>query len=291
MPGVSVQSIIGLAIAAAVLLAYAYVAYRKQAWKQVGSAHVAYCFFTLGSLAFWFSMFPPTRSEDEPGISGIGLGIAAALFAPAIGAVVYRIRSHRSMRWLDAILGVGLFVMMGFAFASQRTDVAPEPPTAPPEFWLAAAPWALIALIIFAWLVRTQLQAGNRMGRLITAGQFDEAIRLGDAIAPPKRSHLVMVNLMVALSAAGHHDRAIAAANGILDKNRDDVTLMLMARVHHAAGRSADAMALLERVHPQGNWPQQTREYFTTLADEIRATEVRASDASIQPSSSALHSL
>lgn len=280
MPDFPLQKIILLAVTAALLLSYGFVAYRRQAWKQLNATSLAVASFLLGSLAFWFSMFPTALNDEaDPGaISGVGLGIAAALTTPGLAIALHRWRTIKARIVPYTLLGAFAFAIGGFSVWSQTPAAQSAGVNDIMRHGFAVVGLGLggATVVLFAGAYfYLRFHTGNRMARLLAAGKHDEAIALGEAIPAAKRHPIVRGNLITAYSAAGRHDEALALAETIAADDRDPLMIITLASVCHAAGRSAEARTLIDQVEPQENWPQQTRDYVAKLRDDIAAATVK----------------
>lgn len=272
MPNIPLDVILFWAFMAAMLLAMAYQAYRMQAWRHWGSNHVAGAFFLLASAVFWISIFPQGPLGDQREISPVGLAIAAALFAPAVGTMLYRMRHHLPVDKRNVWVGLLLFAAMGVAFGVRHGDLALPPLLAEATLWAVALPWVVMLLILLIAVLRVYFHPGNRMARMIQAERYDQAIKLGEAIPTRKREPLIVTNLMSAYRAAGRHADAIALAETIPAHQRDAVMLITLASAYHAAGRSAEARAAFEQIKPDDHWPEAVKEHVANVGRDIGGT-------------------
>jgi hypothetical protein len=94
-----------------------------------------------------------------------------------------------------ALTGVGFAVLLRHHFAP----------------WMVGAGIGVVALLAFLFLflyVRQKSYAGNRMARLIGAGDFVEAIRVGEDALRNKRDYVTVFNLAMAYAQGGQRQKA-----------------------------------------------------------------------------------
>ena len=73
---------------------------------------------------------------------------------------------------------------------------------------LLAVAVAIFALLVVFFYVRQRSYTGNRMARLIGAGDFAEAIRVGEDALRKKRDYVTVFNLASAYAQSGQRQKA-----------------------------------------------------------------------------------
>jgi len=147
-------------------------------------------------------------------------GVVSLVLGILLHVLIYRINPQafdvREFRFVAVGMGCLFFLLFGVSFVLSRATGLPAP-VLKQRFaqWMIGAGIGLmvgvVTLLAFLFLflyVREKLSAGNRMARLISAGDFAGAIRVGEDALRNKRDYVTVFNLASAYAQHGQRQKA-----------------------------------------------------------------------------------